>query len=239
MKRYNKISIFVILVLIGVPLISATAICEFDFLINKNDTIELTKVNSFIGNVKEEGLVKSDYRLLFRDVNQNIIDKINLPITFYIFDKPNASINITPLSISIPCNSKWNRVEILHNDKKIFSLLTGDLICNKDNKCNNYETYLTCPIDCPSGSKDDLCDMELDSICDPDCLAERDPDCKSPIGEFSKKIVIGKIDFKKEMVLKKQKIDSNLRYVTLLILILLIFGFIVYALKIRRKPKLY
>ncbi|MCK4491911.1 MAG: hypothetical protein KAU03_04755 [Candidatus Altiarchaeales archaeon] len=41
------------------------------------------------------------------------------------------------------------------------------------------ENYLTCPKDCPSGSRDGYCDKVIDGRCDPDCRAEEDPDCEA------------------------------------------------------------
>ena len=51
-------------------------------------------------------------------------------------------------------------------------------ICNKNNICDPNETYRTCPVDCPSGVKDDYCDRVKDGICDPDCPPELDLDCE-------------------------------------------------------------
>ncbi|MBW2971283.1 hypothetical protein KY320_03940 [Candidatus Woesearchaeota archaeon] len=42
--------------------------------------------------------------------------------------------------------------------------------------CDNSETYLLCPEDCPSGGYDNYCDKIEDRICDPDCTND-DPDC--------------------------------------------------------------
>ena len=39
------------------------------------------------------------------------------------------------------------------------------------------ENYLTNPPDCPTGSKDGLCDLKRDGKCDPDCLEGADSDC--------------------------------------------------------------
>jgi len=46
-------------------------------------------------------------------------------------------------------------------------------------KCEEGESYRNCPLDCPSGSKDNYCDKIKDNICDPDCKRKEDPDCKS------------------------------------------------------------
>ena len=49
--------------------------------------------------------------------------------------------------------------------------------CNNDGICSPclgetcylFESFLTCPSDCPSGSNDSYCDLRNDGICDPDC----------------------------------------------------------------------
>lgn len=52
------------------------------------------------------------------------------------------------------------------------------VVCNQNYICEPYlqEDYETCPLDCPSGSSDYVCDMKKDSIVDPDCVPEADPD---------------------------------------------------------------
>ncbi len=61
--------------------------------------------------------------------------------------------------------------------------------CNNDGQCQpcleglceNIENHLTCPEDCPSGGKDNYCDLQRDGICDPDC-EDYDFDCDACIG---------------------------------------------------------
>jgi hypothetical protein len=52
--------------------------------------------------------------------------------------------------------------------------------CKIDDVCDTSirENNLNCPLDCPSGKEDDLCDMKEDDKCDPDCLTDLDSDCK-------------------------------------------------------------
>jgi len=52
------------------------------------------------------------------------------------------------------------------------------IICG-NGKCEEQESFRNCPIDCPSGSKDNYCDKVRDGICDPDCLPSEDPDCET------------------------------------------------------------
>jgi hypothetical protein len=55
--------------------------------------------------------------------------------------------------------------------------LTIKPVCNNDGVCYSGENYLNCPGDCPTGSKDGICDKIKDGICDLDCKWLEDPDC--------------------------------------------------------------
>ena len=50
-------------------------------------------------------------------------------------------------------------------------------VCNGDGICYTSEDYLNCPGDCPTGSKDGICDKVKDGRCDPDCKWLEDTDC--------------------------------------------------------------
>lgn len=51
-------------------------------------------------------------------------------------------------------------------------------ICVINRECEYpSENYFNCPQDCPSGSKDGVCDERTDGKCDPDCEPGLDPDC--------------------------------------------------------------
>jgi hypothetical protein len=51
--------------------------------------------------------------------------------------------------------------------------------CNSDaSTCANFESSITCPDDCATGSDDNYCDLAKDGICDPDCEGH-DMDCSS------------------------------------------------------------
>jgi putative hemolysin len=60
----------------------------------------------------------------------------------------------------------------------LMGLDVRESICG-DGSCATAEDFDSCPIDCPSGGADDLCDGVVDARCDPDCveLGENDFDC--------------------------------------------------------------
>lgn len=49
-------------------------------------------------------------------------------------------------------------------------------LCVVDDICGTHETFLSCPQDCFSGTKDGFCDRIKDMRVDPDCLPGVDPD---------------------------------------------------------------
>ena len=48
--------------------------------------------------------------------------------------------------------------------------------CKPTGRCSPGESYINCPRDCPTGSKDDVCDGVEDGRVDPDCTSDADPD---------------------------------------------------------------
>ena len=68
-------------------------------------------------------------------------------------------------------------------DKKFYSnTLVTNVLRKENNICEpeKGENSITAPDECPSGSKDNLCDLKSDGKCDPDCKTG-DPDCNSPL----------------------------------------------------------
>ena len=50
------------------------------------------------------------------------------------------------------------------------------VVCAPDGICGAGENTLFCPQDCPTGSRDGVCDRVSDDVGDPDCTAGEDPD---------------------------------------------------------------
>ena len=175
-SKIKYVLLLILMLSLTTQLVSAETMCEFDFFFYKNDTVELIKARSYTGNPESAELKKSDYALTFTDTVRNRIGEIKIPVIFYVLD-PFQEVDSIPLSVRSPCNAKWDELQIYHFNEKIFNISVKRLICNNDNICNNYETVLTCPKDCHSGSKDGWCDKVNDGICDTDCISG-DPDCK-------------------------------------------------------------
>jgi len=76
-------------------------------------------------------------------------------------------------------------IQLMHNgtrvDERRVSFCNNNNICEPcdTETCTLVETYISCS-DCPTGEKDQLCDMVKDDVCDPDCASGYDcEDCKT------------------------------------------------------------
>src|SRR5690606_15582477 len=60
---------------------------------------------------------------------------------------------------------------------QLMNLAFAETSCG-DGSCGMPENVLSCPADCASGGRDNLCDGKRDGRCDPDCPdGAGDPDC--------------------------------------------------------------
>lgn len=133
----------------------------------------------------------------------------------YVFDT-----NVSPQRLRLPFYSKAKYVEFYHADVMFAQINLSDYLCNKNGKCEQFEneqlcpsdcgapkpaqggcgnkicdtteTHATCPVDCPSGGRDNYCDRVRDGICDPDCTNNEDPDCAPAIAKTAPKFEIPK-----------------------------------------------
>ena len=101
------------------------------------------------------------------------------------------------------------------------NILTFNVKCIPNNKCEVDENINTCPEDCQSGAKDGVCDYKADGICDKDC--DYEPDCKKsnfninyitiPLGVIILIIILfiilSKIFKKKQENYKKEEIKTD------------------------------
>ena len=89
-------------------------------------------------------------------------------ISYWLIPKIIGSYTISPSKLII--------------DGKNFTLKSWNIEvkCLANKKCDVTagENYLNCSEDCPTGSKDSLCDSVQDGKCDPDCEKNADLDCE-------------------------------------------------------------
>ena len=153
---------------------SADLMTEFDFTVARNDSVDLVKILTYLGNPETAAPRGSAYTLLLTD-SDNTTERLLLPVVLYVLH-PLEEVDAAPASVRTRFNPVWASLELFHGNRSIFNFSLSGLFCNRDGSCSGYESSLTCPADCPSGSADRWCDARSDLVCDPDCLS-RDPDC--------------------------------------------------------------
>lgn len=83
-----------------------------------------------------------------------------------------------PFAVVVPFKHHSQIVEVKKGDEVLFSEPLSRYVCRENGRCEEGEDYLSCPLDCRSGGKDDFCDRMEDGICDPDCISSADLDCE-------------------------------------------------------------
>jgi len=75
-----------------------------------------------------------------------------------------------------------NSTEVYYSNDLTIKITSKSGVCEPD----LGENYLTDPKDCPTGSKDGLCDFKRDGRCDSDCAKGIDPDCIASLSFWQK-----------------------------------------------------
>lgn len=172
--RYIIVSIICLAILSGI--VSADS-KVFNILldINKNDSVRLMDFSIIDG--KENYLPSGDFSLQIMDNKDNLLKEIRFNVNFIIFTDPPQRLEHVPVNIRTFYMENADKIKLLHSKKILFEGVISEFSCNNDSVCNNYENFISCPKDCPSGSKDRYCDKVFDKICDPDCARDVDVDC--------------------------------------------------------------
>lgn len=199
----NKIIplILTLLLVLPVALARTETVLVTEFKIDKSNQIEITamRLEKGIPTIGGGTYSISTYQ------DNNPLSKINFEPKFSAWADPEEEVDpnaIFPypegeqnslekfgeieqeevtLLLRLPYKEDTNKLIIQKDNAQIFEKEIN--LCNQDKTCQitEGENYLSCEEDCPSGSKDDLCDEAYDDICDPDCKfqgrEDKDPDC--------------------------------------------------------------
>jgi hypothetical protein len=169
----------IIILLLFIPVViyaQETKNFEFNLEFYQNDTVILNNFNLIEGR-KTEYLPEGKYSFKLFDEQGSILLEKKFDVKFIIFTEPPRLLDHIPVILRIPYTSDASKIIFYHDSTIIYQKEIKDMICNRDKICNGFENYLSCPEDCPSGSRDNYCDKILDGICDPDCAKEVDIDC--------------------------------------------------------------
>ncbi len=206
--------------------ITAEEIISINLIVYENDSVKEDHVIVSEGRPTRYYQKPGDYTLQVLDGDGNTIWSQKISILFgytgpVYMNKTLPSdelFNNHYLSFRIPYSQDMRTLTLLHGDNIIYSKsIVG---CNRNNKCEDTETYYSCPQDCPLESKDNVCVKRMDNACDPDCGEGVDPDCSLETTSTPSALA------------PKEKPVDYLPYIVILFVII-IFGILAYR-KIRR-----
>lgn len=132
-------------------------------------------------------------------------------------------------TLYVPYYKEGEEIVIFKDGERIFGYDVSSFadVCG-DGSCQFHESYEDCPGDCPSGLRDDFCDMVEDKKCDPDCSLKMDTDCEEEFvvetKEPEKESEIKEESVKAEGRVKEDKISLMYYIIPSLFVILIIFG---------------
>ena len=178
----KHILLLFLLVPLLAPLVSAESSLHLNIYlyINVNDTVKLLNLSILSG--PEIPLFYPEGNFTFQILSRGgqIVYQKNFSVDFVILSDPPIFTNETIILLSAPILPNMQTIRLFKGKKLILEENIEKFLCNHNAKCENFENFYSFPDDCPSGSKDNICDALIDGKCDPDCLEGVDPDCNIP-----------------------------------------------------------
>ena len=178
--RIDKIlMLLLICIILSFPVIAYERIYDIQLNISRSDQTNLHYAKLLDGYKTIFSQSPQDYSIKVYSENGEELLSEYFVVSFSILTSPPIEweINDTIIDLRLPYQGDAKTIKVFHREKEIFSFDISSF-CNEDNICSEYENEISCPSDCPSGSKDDYCDGLEDGICDPDCAKGKDPDCE-------------------------------------------------------------
>jgi heme/copper-type cytochrome/quinol oxidase subunit 4 len=213
---------FLLVLLISIAYAQSSFHLDIFLWIDVNDNVKLLNMSMVSGPEMEIFYPEGNYTLQILSKNKEILYQKNFNVEFVILSNPPVFTNETTIMFSIPLLPNIETLKVLKNGKVIFEERIGNLLCNQNGKCEDGENFYSCPKDCPSGSKDNVCDALIDEKCDPDCQKDVDLDCNTEL---------------KEKVLKKGGLNIPVFVIISIIAILMIVVIILLKVKTRSEQK--
>ena len=184
MSKIFILSILLIVVFLG-QASAARLTLEFEIkLIGEPENligVSLEEIYVTDSEVGEPYFVEEENNLIVEisDEKGSILESKPAGFDFYLGDSPLIS-PITNVNMEFEYSEKVNFIKVFFKEKEVFNENIGDLLCNSDDKCDDFENYLSCKEDCSMNSKDGICNSHVnDDICDLDCFLdiEKGGDC--------------------------------------------------------------
>lgn len=179
-----KQNLWLLICLLSIATASAQEVVSIEMTIHKNDTATLNEALVVDGQASYYQW-ESDYEIQLLDESASVIYQSPVGVTFLIMSNPPVPTDQIELLHKAPFNDSMRTVRLLKHNQSIFEQELQ--LCNKNGICDSYETYLSCPDDCPLDEQDGVCLNDHEGICDPDCAQGVDPDCKLIMAEEPKR----------------------------------------------------
>jgi hypothetical protein len=198
--------------------------------ISINDIANLLNITIVSG--PEASIFYPDGNYTFQVLSKNgeILYQKNFEAGFVILSHPPVFVNETIVMFSIPYLPNMQILRLLKGGKVIFEENIGKYFCNQNGKCEGQENFYSCPKDCPSGSKDNVCDALIDGKCDPDCKENVDLDCNLEL----KRKILGKVEVLKPTELRKDERKEISIFMIVIIVAIIFVTVLIFLLRSRK-----
>lgn len=148
---------------------------EIDLTISKNNTAELSSIKTAKGFPTESD-AQGNYLLKIFDAEGKELSSARF-IVYFFSGEPFTATDTSFAKIFLPFDSNADSMVLEKDSKELLEIGLKELVCNSNAKCEENETFLSCPKDCSLDKPDGICIAETDNVCDPDCYKGADFDC--------------------------------------------------------------
>ncbi len=162
---------------------NAELVLKADINFGKSGTAQLKNIELLQG-IPDKGNERGQFIIKTIGDSNAEISSVKVFASFYMsgtFGEVDEIIQ----TVKLPKKGKEKYITVEFAGKEVFREDISPRLCNNNGKCEEDETVLSCPKDCPLNKKDGICINQKDSVCDPDCLKGVDSDCeeKPPVDE--------------------------------------------------------